>query len=86
VTILYWHTSDVPTELTARSDLAIALHQVLHAAGITIAFPQVVVWSGESDTEGLYTAAPGPIETSIPRPGAPPESSRRRLAKRRRTS
>ncbi|MEM9712089.1 MAG: mechanosensitive ion channel family protein [Actinomycetota bacterium] len=51
VVILYWHASDVAAELTARSDLAIAVHQALDAADITIAFPQVVVWTGEPDDE-----------------------------------
>lgn len=56
ITILYWHASDIPTELAARSDLAIAVHQALDAAGITIAFPQVVVWGGGDDGDASSTA------------------------------
>ena len=84
LTILYWHDSDVPTELTVRNDLAIAVHQALHAADITIAFPQVVVWSGETDPDGPYTAPPGPIETPVPGRGERSGPQRRRLPKRRR--
>ena len=81
--ILYWHDSDVPTELTVRNDLAIAVHQALHAAGITIAFPQVVVWSGE-DGDGPYSTEPGPIETPVPGRTDRADAPRRRLTRRRR--
>ena len=56
ITILYWHASDIPTELAVRSDLAIAVHRALDAAGITIAFPQVVVWGG-GDGDGSSAAS-----------------------------
>ncbi len=63
--LLYWHNSDVPSELAARTDLTIAVHQSLTAAGITIAFPQVVVWSGV-DGGAPYDGPPGPVTTSHP--------------------
>lgn len=54
-TLLYWHNSDVPSELAARNDLVLAVHQALSTQGITIAFPQMVVWSGKAD-EPAYTS------------------------------
>lgn len=65
--ILYWHLSDRPSERIARHDLMLAVHQDLNSAGITIAFPQMVLWEG-NETEGpeydnngeeLYTDHPG---------------------------
>ncbi len=74
-TLYYWHGSDVPTELATRHDVILSVHQSFAAAGITIAFPQVVVWSGhEEDSQpyrgraGIITAARGPS----PQPNAPP--------------
>ena len=52
--VLYWHASDVPSELAARHDLVLAIHQAFAASSITIAFPQVVVWSGQSRPDRLY--------------------------------
>ncbi|MEO1060926.1 MAG: mechanosensitive ion channel family protein [Actinomycetota bacterium] len=75
LTILYWHASDVPSELRARSDLAVAVHQALNEADITIAFPQVVVWSG--DDEGRSDEPPAPDVDDPPR---------RRLTTRRRSA
>ena len=40
--VLYWHASDVPSELAARRDLVVAIHQAFAASSITIAFPQMV--------------------------------------------
>lgn len=63
--ILYWHASDVPSELATRTDLTIAVHQAFAAEDITIAFPQVVVWSG-SDSPVPYDQPPQNIATSYP--------------------
>ena len=46
-----WHASDVPAERAARHDVILAIHQAFAAEGITIAFPQVVVWPGETEGE-----------------------------------
>ena len=57
--VLYWHASDVPSELAARHDLVVAIHQAFAASSITIAFPQVVVWSGEPKARPALRG-PGP--------------------------
>jgi small-conductance mechanosensitive channel len=54
----YWHASDVPAELAARHDVMLAIHQAFADEGITIAFPQVVVWSGADADVAPYGAAP----------------------------
>jgi small conductance mechanosensitive channel len=46
-----WHASDVPAERAARHDVILAIHQAFAAEGITIAFPQVVVWPGHTEGE-----------------------------------
>lgn len=53
----YWHASDVPAELAARHDVMLAIHQAFADEGITIAFPQVVVWQGSAD-DAPYGPAP----------------------------
>ena len=53
-TLYYWHGADVPTELATRHDVILSVHQSLAAAGITIAFPQVVVWSGGNEDAQPY--------------------------------
>ena len=72
-TILYWHDSDVPSELAARHDLVLAVHQALSTQGITIAFPQVVVWSGDgaatpysNQLDRVHTPYPGLDDTAAP--------------------
>jgi small-conductance mechanosensitive channel len=52
--VYYWHASDVPSELAARHDLILAVHQALASQGITIAFPQVVVWEGSEAHAATY--------------------------------
>ncbi len=76
--IYYWHDSDVPSELAARHDLVLAVHQNLMADGITIAFPQVVVWSGTADDAPVYEQYHGPIRTELPglKPRVAPRSRR----------
>ncbi len=65
-TIYFWHRSDVPSELTATHDLILAVHHALADAGITIAFPQMVVWSGRDADVNPYDAAPGSVFTEQP--------------------
>ncbi len=75
--VLYWHASDVPTELAARHDLVLAIHREFAACSITIAFPQVVVWSGQQRPDRLYGGEVG--EVRAPYPGLDqPESEQER--------
>ena len=67
--IYYWHASDVPSELAARHDLVLAVHQNLTADGITIAFPQMVVWGGVDKEGAVYQQFSGPIRTELPKAG-----------------
>ena len=60
-TLYYWHSSDVPTELATRHDVILSVHQSFAAAGITIAFPQVVVWSGDGEDDQPYRGRAGII-------------------------
>lgn len=69
VSIFYWHQSDVPSELAATHDLMLAVHHALADAGITIAFPQMVVWSGHDADDNPYDDAPTEVFTQ--RPGSP---------------
>lgn len=75
-TIYYWHRSDVPSELAATHDLMLAVHQGLADAGITIAFPQMVVWSGHDAADDPYGSAPARVFTE--RQSAPPPPNRER--------
>lgn len=74
-TIYYWHGSDVPSELATRHDLLLAVHQTLTRDGITIAFPQVVVWSGQPADGPVYEGYDGPIRTDYPGFDAPQEEN-----------
>ena len=75
--VLYWHASDVPTELAARHDLVLAIHREFTAESITIAFPQVVVWSGRDRPDRLYSGSVD--EVRAPYPGLDqPESEQAR--------
>lgn len=78
IDVYYWHASDVPAELAATHDVMLAIHQAFAAEGITIAFPQMVVWSGRDahvpyarePTGEVYTehaAVPGGRERSVER-------------------
>ena len=64
--VLYWHASDVPSELAARHDLVLAVHQAFAAGGITIAFPQVVVWTGQQRPDRLYGGEVEEVRTPYP--------------------
>lgn len=64
--VLYWHASDVPSELATRHDLVLAIHQTFAAASITIAFPQVTVWSGEQRPDRLYGGEVSEVSTVYP--------------------
>ena len=77
--ILYWHASDVPSELATRHDLVLAVHQAFAAVDITIAFPQLVVWGGHSRPDRLYGGQVS--EVRAPYPGLDqPESTQERRA------
>ncbi len=64
--VLYWHASDVPSELAARHDLLLAIHQAFAASSITIAFPQVTVWSGQQRPDRLYGGTVGEVRSRYP--------------------
>ncbi|MEO6652908.1 MAG: mechanosensitive ion channel domain-containing protein [Ilumatobacteraceae bacterium] len=75
--IFYWHTSDIPSGLAATHDLMLAVHQGLADAGITIAFPQMVVWSGHEVVEQPYDGELGQVFTGQPvEPTAEPTITR----------
>lgn len=86
--VYYWHASDIPAELAATHDVILAIHQALAAAGITIAFPQMVVWSGHEPDDRLYDGSVDDVYTDHPgvrahTPDDTGESSRRwRLLRR----
>ncbi len=71
--IFYWHTSDVPSGLAATHDLILAVHHALADGQITIAFPQMVVWSGHEAVEQPYDGELGPVFTGQPTEPAAPE-------------
>ena len=64
--VLYWHASDVPSELATRHDLVLAIHQAFAASSITIAFPQVTVWSGQQRPDRLYGGKVPDVSTPYP--------------------
>jgi small conductance mechanosensitive channel len=65
-TVFYWHASDVPSELAATHDLILAIHHAFADAGITIAFPQMVVWSGHEADGDPYGRSPDTVFTERP--------------------
>ena len=88
--VLYWHASDVPTELATRHDLVLAIHREFAASSITIAFPQVTVWSGQQRPDRLYGGEVGEVRAAYPgldQPEAPQErrGPQWRLPSRRRS-
>jgi len=83
-TIYYWHRSDVPSELAATHDLILSIHQALAEAGITIAFPQMVVWSGRDADPNPYGEHPAEVFTK--RDSTPPPPSHEDDADRSRFS
>ena len=76
--VLYWHASDVPSELAARHDLVLAIHQAFATASITIAFPQVVVWSGQQRSGQLYGGSVGDVRARYPGLDQPESQQERR--------
>ncbi len=56
--VYVWHRSDVPTEMQTRHDTMAAIHHDLAAAGITIAFPQMVVWPSHEANPNPYGDTP----------------------------
>lgn len=69
--IFYWHTSDVPSGLATTHDLMLAVHQGLADAGITMAFPQMVVWSGHEAVDQPYDGELGQVFSGQPTEPAP---------------
>lgn len=61
--VYYWHPSDKPSELGATHDVVLAIHQATAAAGISLAFPQVVVWAGKELDGDLYGPPGGEVYT-----------------------
>jgi small-conductance mechanosensitive channel len=55
--IWFWHLPDIRTAWTVRSAVAVNVKRALDGAGITIAFPQRVLWRGDpgSDLPGGLT-------------------------------
>ena len=76
--VLYWHASDVPSELATRHDLVLAIHQAFAASSITIAFPQVVVWSGQPRPDRLYGGSVGEVRARYPGLDQPEAGQERR--------
>lgn len=85
--VYFWHESDVPAELVATHDLILAIHQALADAGITIAFPQMVLWQGHDADEDPYGGLPDEVYTERPRLERsrvrPTDRNRRRFLRRR---
>jgi small-conductance mechanosensitive channel len=61
--VFYWHASDVPAELAATHDVMLAIHHAFALEGITIAFPQMVVWPGSDADESPYGRPLGEVYT-----------------------
>lgn len=66
IDVFYWHASDVLSEKAATHDVMLAIHQAFADQGITIAFPQVVVWPGHDSSGELYDAVPDSVHTQHP--------------------
>jgi small-conductance mechanosensitive channel len=47
--VWFWHEPQIPTAWSVRHQAAVDLKRALDEAGITIAFPQRVLWWGEQD-------------------------------------
>ncbi|MDY7102830.1 MAG: mechanosensitive ion channel family protein [Actinomycetota bacterium] len=82
---LYWHQADIPAEVVTRGDVALAIHEAYEDAGITIAFPQMVLWTGVERSDGgpyadrdLGRIGPAPQD----KPPVEPPSSLGRLRRR----
>ncbi len=56
--VFFWHASDVSAELAAVHDVILAIHRAFAAEGITIAFPQMVVWPGRGADDTPYGGLP----------------------------
>ncbi len=74
-TVFYWHTSDIQSELAATHDLMLAVHHALADAGITIAFPQMVVWPGHDAVGNPYRDEPTQVYIGQPPEPPHPEAS-----------
>lgn len=47
--VRWWHPADIASRWRVRSGVAISVKSALDEAGMTIPFPQRVLWSGEQD-------------------------------------
>ena len=47
--VRWWHPADIASRWRVRSGVAISVKSALDQAGMTIPFPQRVLWSGEAD-------------------------------------
>lgn len=72
--IYYWHRSDVASELATTHDMVLAVHQALADAGITIAFPQMVVWPGHDADRDPYRHDPTTVRSDRRTTPAPVDS------------
>ena len=82
--IFFWHASDIASEYQARHDLMLTVHHALADAGITIAFPQLVVWPSHEADDNPYEAPPERTAGATPAvPHQEPSGPRRSLPWRR---
>lgn len=77
--VYYWHASEVPAELVATNDVVLAIHQAFAEQDITIAFPQMVLWSGRSADDAPY---PEPADGEVYTEHAAVTGGRERSAER----
>lgn len=70
--VFFWHRSDVASELATTHDMVLAIHQALADAGITIAFPQMVVWPGHDADDDPYQGRPAVVRSDRPTTPSPP--------------
>ena len=69
--VFFWHRSDVASELATTHDMVLAVHQALADAGITIAFPQVVVWPAHDSEDNPYGGDPTRVRSERPTTPSP---------------
>lgn len=74
--VFFWHRSDVASELATTHDMVLAVHHALADAGITIAFPQMVVWPGHDAENNPYRNLPTTVRSERSTTPSPSESGR----------
>jgi small-conductance mechanosensitive channel len=72
--VFFWHHSDVASELATTHDMVLAVHHALADAGITIAFPQMVLWPGHDADDNPYPGDPTTVRSERSTTPSPPES------------